>query len=97
MSKEEYIDFTMPHLKKMFPKFSKEWIHEAYFWKADYSQPIIDKYYSKKIPSDEPVLKKVYLATMAQIYPEDRGTNYAVRSGRLVAEKILKQFSSDRG
>ena len=95
MSKEEYIDFAMPHLKKMFPDFSKEWIHEAHFWKADYSQPIIDKYYSKKIPSDEPVPNKVYLATMAQIYPEDRGTNYAVRSGRLVAEKILKQFSGN--
>jgi hypothetical protein len=25
---------------------------------------------------------------MAQIYPEDRGTNYAVRDGRIVAKEI---------
>jgi hypothetical protein len=27
---------------------------------------------------------------MAQIYPEDRGTNYAVREGRKAAEQILR-------
>lgn len=32
---------------------------------------------------------------MAQIYPEDRGTNYAVRYGRRVAKQILEQFSQE--
>jgi hypothetical protein len=26
---------------------------------------------------------------MAQIYPEDRGTNYAIREGRRVAHELL--------
>jgi hypothetical protein len=29
---------------------------------------------------------------MAQIYPEDRGQNYAVRIGREAAEAILKKL-----
>jgi hypothetical protein len=30
-----------------------------------------------------------YNACMAQIYPEDRGQNYAVRSGNRAAERLL--------
>jgi hypothetical protein len=36
----------------------------------------------------------VHICTMAQIYPEDRGTNYAIRQGRAagrhVAENVLQ-------
>ncbi|KKK83921.1 hypothetical protein LCGC14_2788530, partial [marine sediment metagenome] len=38
-------------------------------------------------------VKGLYIESMAQIYPEDRGTNYAVRQGqqmgKMIAEKIL--------
>ena len=34
------------------------------------------------------------LATMAQIYPEDRGTNYAVRQGRDAARAAAALFDS---
>ena len=29
---------------------------------------------------------------MAQIYPEDRGTNYAVKYGKMVAKMIIKNI-----
>jgi hypothetical protein len=32
---------------------------------------------------------------MAQIYPEDRGTNYAIREGRAAAERIVEQSVAD--
>jgi hypothetical protein len=35
---------------------------------------------------------KVYRANFAQIYPEDRGTNFAVREGKKIAEMIEKSF-----
>jgi hypothetical protein len=34
---------------------------------------------------------------MAQIYPEDRGTNYAIREGRDVARHISDLLESERG
>jgi hypothetical protein len=34
-----------------------------------------------------------HICSMAQIYPEDRGTNYAIREGRKVAAHILKLIS----
>jgi protoporphyrinogen oxidase len=41
--------------------------------------------YSRLLPHSVTPLRGLYLASMAQIYPEDRGTNYAVREGRRVA------------
>ena len=31
------------------------------------------------------------MATMAQIYPEDRGMNYAIRLGKKVAKEIIDE------
>jgi hypothetical protein len=73
----------------MFPDFNKSWIKDSSIWRADYAQPIMEPYYSKIIPAKETPLSGIYLANMAQIYPEDRGTNYAVRDGFSIAQKII--------
>ena len=33
---------------------------------------------------------------MSQIYPKDRRTNYTIREGRSIAEKLLNQFSDSQ-
>jgi len=88
MDEREFLDFALPYLKRMFTKFERDWIVDAHLHKAQYSQPIITKRYSEKIPAAETPIAGVYLSTMAQIYPEDRGTNYAIREGRKVAGLI---------
>ena len=35
----------------------------------------------------------LHIASMALIYPEDRGTNYAFRQGRRLAENIIKSVT----
>ncbi len=35
------------------------------------------------------------MATMAQIYPEDRGMNYAIKLGYEVAEKIINEKKNE--
>ncbi|HWC63552.1 MAG TPA: hypothetical protein VG501_08010, partial [Rhizomicrobium sp.] len=37
--------------------------------------------YSRDVPGFDTPLKNCHLSNMAQIYPEDRGTNYAIREG----------------
>lgn len=89
MTAEEVLEFALPHLQRIFPKFSRDGIIDYRVWRAEYSQPIVVKHYSRLIPPYETPLSGLWLATMAQIYPEDRGTNYAVRDGRAVAQKML--------
>lgn len=88
MKPGELLEFSLPHIKDMFPDFSKDWILDFKVFKEEYAQPIITKNYSKKIPSFETPLDGLFLCSMAQIYPEDRGTNYAVREGRKAGKKI---------
>jgi hypothetical protein len=58
-------------------------------WKAKYAQPVTEINYSKYLPGITTPYNNVFIATMAQIYPEDRGTNYAIRDGKNIAKKII--------
>ena len=42
--------------------------------------------HSANIPAIETPVKGLYFASMSQVYPWDRGTNFAVEIGRKAAE-----------
>jgi protoporphyrinogen oxidase len=90
MNPQEVLDFALPHLKRMFPAFDSSWIHRHHVWRARWSQPVVEKNYSTLIPTVAGPQPGFHLCSMAQIYPEDRGTNYAIREGRKVARQILE-------
>lgn len=94
---DEMLDYCIPFIKRIFPEFDRSWILSHHVWKAHYSQPVITKNYSQMIPSLKTPIDGLWLCTMAQIYPEDRGTNYAVRYGRRVAKEILASFHNNAG
>ncbi|HAA26334.1 MAG TPA: amine oxidase, partial [Ruminiclostridium sp.] len=75
-------------LKKIFPDFSEDWIINIHVNRTLDAQPVVRTGYSKLIPEFETPMKGLYLASMAQIYPEDRGQNYAIRAGLKAAEGI---------
>lgn len=91
---EEALNYSIPYLTKMFPEFSRDWIIDYHLWKARYSQPIVLNHYSKLIPEATTPLKNFYICTMSQIYPEDRGTNYAIREGRKIGDFVGKKIQS---
>lgn len=84
------LDFAVPHLQRMFPDFRREWVTGHHVWRARHSQQIAESGYSKLIPAEETPLRNALITSMAQIYPEDRGTNYAIREGRRVAGKLAE-------
>jgi len=89
MSEPELLDYCIPFIQKIFPEFTRSWIIGCKIWRAQYSQPVITKHYSTFIPTTKTPIKNLWLCTMAQVYPEDRGTNYAVRHGRAVGKEML--------
>jgi hypothetical protein len=91
------LDYCVPFIQRIFPEFDRSWILSHHVWKAQFSQPVITKNYSNLIPSLKTPIDGLWLCTMAQIYPEDRGTNYAVRYGRRVAKEMLESFHNSAG
>lgn len=88
MSDSAVLDYALPHLQRMFPHFQREWIVGHHVWHADYAQPIAETNYSRILPARKTPLRNLLLSNMAQVYPEDRGTNYAIREGRDVAREL---------
>ena len=89
MPDDAVLAFALPHLQRMFPAFRPEWIRRAHVWRADWAQPVVGLHYSALIPAEDGPLPGLHLCSMAQIYPEDRGTNHAVREGRRIAARLI--------
>ena len=85
---EEYLEFTLAHLQRMFPSLKRSWVRSFRVWRADYAQPVPERNYSQYVPGRETPFDNAWISTMAHIYPEDRGTNYAIREGRDVGRQI---------
>ncbi len=92
MTADQFLEYAIPFLQKMFPKFERSWIYKHHLWKARWSQPVVEKYYGSLIPSEDGPAEGMYLCSMAQIYPEDRGTNYAIREGRCIGMRLASKF-----
>lgn len=85
---EQYLAYAFDHLKRMFPQIDRSWIIDYKVWRSEYAQPVTERNYSKYVPGRGTPLSNLHISTMAQIYPEDRGTNYAIREGRELAEML---------
>jgi protoporphyrinogen oxidase len=82
---EEIENEWLDYLKKIFPKFDKKQIEKIKVFKFKNAQHIVTKNY--KVPSYK-VRKNLYQLNFAQIYPEDRGINFAVKEAKKIVELI---------
>jgi protoporphyrinogen oxidase len=97
MTVDELLDYSLPYLQKMFPKLEKSWIQRHHLWRARWSQPVVEKHYKGLIPAEDGPIAGFHICSMAQIYPEDRGTNYAIREGRLMGTRIAEPYVAKAG
>ncbi|NLG27419.1 MAG: NAD(P)/FAD-dependent oxidoreductase, partial [Chloroflexi bacterium] len=86
---EEVLQSYLPYLQRMFRGFEPSWVRELWAWRERYTQPVIGLNYSERIPPFRTPVEGLWLSCMAQVYPEDRGMNYAVVFGRKAAEQML--------
>ena len=57
-------------------------------FRFDWAQHVAGKNYERVIPDYETGMKNVYFANFCQIFPYDRGMNYAVVEGEKVAKLV---------
>src|SRR5690554_2281180 len=74
------------YLKKLFPAWNKESVKKTRLYRARYAQPVVATGYGGLVPGYHTPVAHLYLACMAQIYPEDRGQNYSIKTGLEIAE-----------
>lgn len=76
-------------LARINPGFRPNWVRRSWLFRAPYAQPVPPVNHSANIPDLHTPLPNLYLASMSQVYPWDRGTNFAVEIGRRVARVML--------
>ncbi len=75
-------------------RFDESWIVSEWKHHTEYAQPLYGLDHASTVPSFDTPIENLYWASMHHIYPWDRGTNYAVQSGRQVAAHILSRQSA---
>jgi protoporphyrinogen oxidase len=90
LSNDELIDRFVPALKRVNPAFERSWIRASWLHRETYAQPIVPVNHSQAIPPLATPLPGLYWASMSQVYPWDRGTNFAVELGQQVAREVIR-------
>jgi protoporphyrinogen oxidase len=80
----------LPGLQRVNPAFDRSWVKASWLHREPAAQPIVTVGYHERIPALKTPVPGLVLANTTQIYPEDRGTNYAVRLGDQAAAAVLE-------
>lgn len=89
MTDEELLERFTPALKRFNPDFERSWVKKVWVNKTNYAQPVPLVNHSMNIPAIQTPIEGLYFASMSQVYPWDRGTNFAVQIGRRAARMML--------
>jgi protoporphyrinogen oxidase len=89
MSAEEMLTHFLPGIQRFNPQFDRSWVKQTWLFRTPYAQPLPFRNHSQNIPANQTPLPNLWFASMSQVYPYDRGTNYAVQMGRRVAKQMV--------
>ena len=91
LSHDALLERFLAVLPRFNPDFTQDWIKKTWLFRTSYAQPVPQINHSQNIPDIETPIGNLYFASMSQVYPWDRGTNFAVEIGRRAAGKMISK------
>ncbi|NMC13121.1 MAG: NAD(P)/FAD-dependent oxidoreductase [Chloroflexi bacterium] len=91
LTQDELLQRFLPSLSRINPDFKPDWVRKSWLWRTRYAQPVPLLNHSRNIPSISTPIPGLYFASMSQVYPWDRGTNFAVEIGRRAARLMMNR------
>jgi protoporphyrinogen oxidase len=88
MEPEALLETFIPAIQRLNPAFERSWIRKYWKFSEIYAQPVPFLNHSQNIPPIQTPIPNLTMANMSQVYPWDRGTNYAVEIGRRAAQIV---------
>jgi protoporphyrinogen oxidase len=89
LTKEELLERFLPSLPRFNSAFKPEWVKNSWLFRTSYAQPVPEVNHSRNIPAIKTPMRGLFFASMSQVYPWDRGTNFAVEIGRRAARMMI--------
>ncbi len=94
LSQEELLERFMTALPRFNAAFRPDWVRKSWLFRTRYAQPVPLVNHSRNIPGIATPVPGLFFASMSQVYPWDRGTNFAVQIGRGAAQLMLSQSAA---
>jgi protoporphyrinogen oxidase len=91
LTQDQLLDRFLPALPRFNPRFTPDWVRQTWLFRTPYAQPVPPLYHSRAIPDLKTPLPGLWLASMSQVYPWDRGTNFAVQIARQAARRMIAE------
>lgn len=89
LSKAKLTAHFLEALPRFNPEFKADWVKDSWLYRTRYAQPVPPVDHSEAIPEMKTPIPGLWLASMSQVYPWDRGTNFAVEIARRAASRML--------
>jgi protoporphyrinogen oxidase len=89
-SRDAIVDDFLPHLPRINPAFEPSWLTDAWSFSAPFAQPIVTVDYRNHIPPFATPIPGLWVASMFQVYPHDRGQNYSID----LAERLVRRIGA---
>ena len=71
------------------PSFERSWVRGSWLFREPAGQPIVKVGYRELIPPRRTPVAGLLLVNTTQIYPQDRGINFAIRDGERAASEVV--------
>jgi protoporphyrinogen oxidase len=91
LDQQELLARYLPALPRFNPAFQPDWVRKTWLFRTPYAQPVPLVNHSRNIPAIQTPIPGLYFASMSQVYPWDRGTNFAVEIGRRAANLMCQE------
>ncbi len=88
MDDNKVVDEFLTYLLKLYPEFDRKRVGNVACFRFNWAQHVASKNYEKKILDYRTAWPGLYLANFSQIFPNDRGMNFAVIEGEKIAKLI---------
>jgi protoporphyrinogen oxidase len=89
LTQDQLLERFLPSLPRFNPAFEPGWVRKVWLFRTPYAQPIPPLNHSRSIPPLQTPVAGLWLASMSQVYPWDRGTNFAVEVARRAVRQML--------
>ena len=90
MSQAEIESLFTGILTRFNPDFQPDWVRRSWLFRTRYAQPVPELNHSRFVPDQQTPIPNLFFASMSQVYPWDRGTNFAVQIGRQAAKLMME-------
>ena len=84
-STDDAVAQLTPTLARINTVFDASWVTNAWSFAAPFAQPIVTVDFRDHIPPFETPIRGLWVASMFQVYPHDRGQNYSIE----LAERLV--------